>query len=65
MNDLKNLFDRCEKNNWIPQHECKKHLKIISQVHSVNSNHNIIIAQTKQCKICGNKIEETNPNGIK
>ena len=79
MNDLKTLFDECEKNNWIPQHDCKKNLKIISQTclpvrqaHSVNlptgqagSSHNIVIAQTKQCKICEKKFEETDPNGIK
>ena len=72
MNDLKTLFDECEKNNWIPQHDCKKNLKIISQTHSVNlptgqagSSHNIVIEQITQCKICKKKFEESDPNGIK
>ena len=65
MNDLKTLFDQCEQNNWIPPHDCKKNLKIISQTHSLNSSHNIVIAQTKQCKICGKKFEESDPYGIK
>jgi hypothetical protein len=27
--------------------------------------HNIVIAQTKQCKICGKKFDESNPEGIR
>ena len=65
MNDLKTLFDECEQNNWIPPHDCKKNLKIISQLHSVGSSHNIVIEQITQCKICGKKFEESDPNGIK
>jgi len=65
MDKIKKLLDDGKKLNWIPPHDCKKNLKIISQTHSVNSLHNIVIAQTKQCKICGKKFEETDPDGIK
>ena len=65
MDKIKTLFDQCEEKNWILPHDCKKNLKIISQTHSVNSLHNIVIAQTKQCKICGKKFEESDPDGIK
>ncbi len=65
MDKIKTLFDQCEETNWIPPHVCKKNLKIISQTHSVNSLHNIVIAQTKQCRICGKKFEESDPDGIK
>jgi len=65
MNEVKQILNECRENNWIPPHDCKKNLKIISQTHSVNSLHNIVIAQTKQCKICGKKFEESDPDGIK
>ena len=65
MNDIKSLFEYCEESKWIPPHDCWDNLKIISQTHSVNSIHNIVIAQTKQCRICGKKFEESNPDGIK
>ncbi len=65
MDKIKTLFDQCEDSKWIPKHDCKKNLKIISQTHSINSLHNIVIAQTKQCKICGKKFEESDPDGIK
>lgn len=61
----KSLFEECQNSGCIPKHECSKNLKIISQTHSVNSLHNIVIAQTKQCKICGKKFEESNPEGIR
>lgn len=63
--DLKSLFAECQNSGWIPKHECSKNLKIIAQTHSVNSLHNIVIAQTKQCKICGKKFEESDPDGIR
>lgn len=63
--NLDSLLLSSQKTGWIPGHDCSKNLKIISQTHSVNSRHNIIIAQTKQCKICGKKFEESNPDGIK
>jgi len=63
--ELKSLFEECQNSGWIPKHECSKNLKIISQTHSVNSLHNIVIAQTKQCRICGKKFEESDPDGIK
>jgi hypothetical protein len=59
------FFEESQNSGWIPKHECSKNLKIISQTHSVNSLHNIVIAQTKQCKICGKKFEESNPEGIR
>ncbi|NLT51504.1 MAG: hypothetical protein GXX85_11355 [Ignavibacteria bacterium] len=63
--ELKSLIEHLKSSNWIPEHICSKNLKIIAQVHSVNTMHNIVIAQTKQCKICGKKFEESNPEGIK
>jgi len=65
MKETKTLFDQSEKSKPIPPHDCKKNLRIISQTHSVNSLHNIVIAQTKQCEICGKKFEEYDPDGIK
>ena len=65
MEKIKTLFDQCEESKWIPPHDCEKNLKIISQTHSVNSFHNIVIAQTKQCEMCGKKFEESDPDGIK
>lgn len=63
--ELNRLFEECKNSGWIPRHECNQNLKIISQTHSVNTMHNIVIAQTKQCKICGKKFEESDPEGIK
>ncbi len=65
MDEIKKLLDECKKADWNPPHDCKKNLRIISQTHSVNSLHNIVIAQTKQCEICGKKFEESDPDGIK
>ena len=72
MDEIKKLLELSEKNNWIPAHDCEKNLIIISQTHSVNlptgqagSLHNIVIAQTKQCKICAKKFEEKDPEGIR
>ena len=62
----------------IPPHNCKRNLRIISQTclpnrqaHSVNlptgqagSFHNIVIAQTTKCTICGKIFEESDPDGI-
>ena len=59
------FIEESQNSGWIPKHECSKSLKIIAQTHSVNSLHNIVIAQTKQCKICGKKFEESNPEGIR
>lgn len=63
--ELKSLFEDCKNSGWIPKHDCSKNLKIIAQTHSVNSMHNIVIAQTKKCKICGEKFEESDPEGIR
>ena len=65
MDETKRLLNKCQEINWIPPHDCKKNLKIISKTHSVNSSHNIVIAQTKQCQICGKKFKESNPDGLK
>ena len=63
--ELKLFFEESQNSGWIPKHECSKNLKIIAQTHSVNSLHNIVIAQTKQCKVCGKKFEESDPEGLK
>lgn len=63
--ELKLIFEESQNSGWIPQHECSKNLKIIAQTHSVNSLHNIVIAQTKQCKVCGKKFEEYNTERIR
>ncbi len=65
MDEIKKLLEECKKRNWIPKLDCKKILVIISQTHSVNSLHNIVIAQTKKCTICGKLFEESDPDGIK
>ena len=36
MDEIKKLLELCEKNNWIPAHDCEKNLTIISQTHSEN-----------------------------
>lgn len=63
--ELQLFFEESQNSGWIPKHECSNNLKIISQTHSVNSLNNIVIAQTKQCKICGKEFEESNPEGIR
>jgi len=57
-------IENSENSQLTPQHGCEKNLVIISQTHSVNSLHNIVIAQTKRCKICGKKSEESDPEGL-
>ncbi|MBV6421210.1 MAG: hypothetical protein DAHOPDDO_02484 [Ignavibacteriaceae bacterium] len=64
MMEIKNLFDLCENSNLIPQHKCKQNLQVIEETHSVNSLHNIVIARIQQCKICGKKFEQYDPNGL-
>ena len=63
--ELNLLFEDCKNSGWIPKHDCNQNLKIIFQTHSVNTMHNIVIAQTKQCKICGKQFEEFDSEGIK
>ncbi len=65
MDEIKKLLEECKNRKWIPPHDCKKNLVIISKTHSVNSLHNIVIAQTKKCTICGKLFEESDPGGIK
>jgi hypothetical protein len=63
--ELNRLFEKSKNSGRISKHDCNQNLKIISQTHSVNTMHNIVIAQTKQCKICGKKFEESDSEGIK
>ena len=54
--------------NWasvIPPHSCKLHLKILEEMHSVNSMHNIVIYRKSKCKICNKIFEVSNPEGVK
>jgi hypothetical protein len=46
-------------------HECKRHLQILEETHSVNSLHNIVIYRKSVCKICGKIFEISDPGGIK
>jgi hypothetical protein len=46
-------------------HQCKLHLVILLEEHSVNSLHNIVIYRKSKCKICGKIFEESDPRGIK
>ena len=64
MMEVKTLFDKSEEINWRPAHNCKQNLKILEQTHSVDSLHNIVIARISQCKICGKKFEQYDPNGL-
>ena len=64
MLEVKTLFDKCEKSDWLPVHCCKQNLKILEQTHSVNSLHNIVISRVSQCKICGKKIEQFDLKGL-
>ena len=45
-------------------HNCKQHLKVIEETHSVNSLHNIVVARVHQCKVCKKKFESYDPNGL-
>ena len=49
----------------LPQHNCKNHLRIIEETHSVNSLHNIVIARKQKCKICSKVFESFDPRGLK
>jgi hypothetical protein len=49
----------------LPQHNCKNHLRIIEETHSVNSLHNIVIARKQKCKICSKVFESYDPRGLK
>ena len=48
----------------IPPHDCKIHLTVIEQTHSVNSSHNIVIGRKKKCKICNKIFELYDPRGL-
>ena len=49
----------------IPPHNCKHHLRIIEETHSVNSLHNIVIYRKSICKICKKVFEVSDSDGIK
>ncbi|HVO74136.1 MAG TPA: hypothetical protein VMT35_08945, partial [Ignavibacteriaceae bacterium] len=54
--------------NWeklIPKHNCKMYLKILMEVHDVNSFQNIVTYRRSQCKICNKIFEVSDPEGIK
>ena len=65
MDDIKTLFNQCQEKDWMPQHKCKMHLKVLEETHSVNSLHNIVIARKSQCKICKKIFEQYDPNGLR
>jgi hypothetical protein len=48
----------------IPAHDCKIHLKVIEETHSVNSSHNIVIRRKKKCIICNKIFEQYDPRGL-
>ena len=54
--------------NWEklkPKHNCKVHLKILMEVHDVNSFQNIVTYRRSQCKICNKVFEVSDPEGIR
>ncbi|HCY76461.1 MAG TPA: hypothetical protein DHV28_11115 [Ignavibacteriales bacterium] len=57
-------FQECLQLDSTVQHNCKQNLKVIEETHSVNSSHNIVIARVHQCRICGKKFEQYDPNGL-
>ena len=59
--EIKLNFDWME---IIPPHDCKIHLKVFEQTHSVNSSHNIVIGRKKKCKICNKIFEQFDPRGL-
>lgn len=63
MMEVKNS-QQCLQMDSTVQHHCKQNLKVIEETHSVNSLHNIVIARIHQCKICGKKFEQFDPNGL-
>ena len=52
-------------NKIIPPHNCKLHIKILEEKHSVNSLHNIVIYRKSICKICNKIFEVYDEDGIK
>lgn len=64
MMEVKDVLEKCQQLNFIPPHNCKQHLKIIEETHSVNSLHNIVIARKQICKICSKVFESYDPRGL-
>ena len=52
-------------NKIIPPHNCKLHIKILEEKHSVNSLHNIVIYRKSICKICNKIFEVSDEDDIK
>ena len=64
MMEVKTVLEKSQQLNFIPTHNCKQHLKIIEETHSVNTLHNIVIARKQQCKICSKGFESYDPRGL-
>jgi len=58
-------FNSNQQSELLSQHNCKNHLLIIEETHSVNSLHNIVIARKQKCKICSRVFESYDPRGLK
>ncbi len=58
-------FNSNQQSVLLSQHNCKNHLRIIEETHSVNSSHNIVIARKQKCKICLKVFESYDPRGLK
>ena len=58
-------FNNNQQSELLSQHNCKDHLRIIEETHSVNSLHNIVIARKQKCKICSRVFESYDPRGLK
>ena len=57
-----NLSFDCQE--VIPPHDCKIHLKVIEETHSVNSSYNIVIGRKKKCRICSKIFQQFDPRGL-
>ena len=58
-------FNSKQQSELLSQHNCKNHLRIIEETHSVNSLHNIVIARKQKCKICSKVFESYDSRGLK
>ena len=52
-------------NKIIPPYNCKLHIKILEEKHSVNPLHNIVIYRKSICKICNKIFEVSDEDDIK
>ncbi len=58
------LLNSNRQHELLPQHNCKNHLRIIEETHSVNSLYNIVIARRLKCKVCSKVFEQYDPKGL-